>query len=212
MIPLLVGGVLAQSTQNDALCVGGENGLGGSRNFSSSCQPGQRNFGQSRGGATLAMGPRVVDVHTLPGWPTRLSAPMESPPWYETVKVCRCGGEEQSEGGSEGGMMRTGLWPRMRNVHAQMCGRANACVHRCTSKRMCQASKHCGHACAYFVPHFILPLSSCPPPQSALLKGTVREMYRAEAAASLGLRRFLDAAQAHAMMLYLERRCGGQRV
>eukprot|EP00955_Chlamydomonas_euryale_P056831 356567-Chlamydomonas_euryale.AAC.1 len=28
-----------------------------------------------QGGATLAMGPRVVDVHALPGWPTRPERP-----------------------------------------------------------------------------------------------------------------------------------------
>eukprot|EP00955_Chlamydomonas_euryale_P092794 364741-Chlamydomonas_euryale.AAC.24 len=29
----------------------------------------------TRGGPTLAMGPSIVDVHTLPGWPTRLERP-----------------------------------------------------------------------------------------------------------------------------------------
>eukprot|EP00955_Chlamydomonas_euryale_P040710 351787-Chlamydomonas_euryale.AAC.3 len=41
VIPLRVGAALGQPTQNGALCVGGENGLRGSRNYSSSCQPGR---------------------------------------------------------------------------------------------------------------------------------------------------------------------------
>eukprot|EP00955_Chlamydomonas_euryale_P102299 365410-Chlamydomonas_euryale.AAC.7 len=74
VIPLRVGAALVQSTQSVALCVGGKNGLWGSRNFSSSCQPGQRSVGyrtKAGWGATLEMGPRVVDVHALPGRPTR---------------------------------------------------------------------------------------------------------------------------------------------
>eukprot|EP00955_Chlamydomonas_euryale_P086716 364238-Chlamydomonas_euryale.AAC.8 len=79
VVPLRVGAALAQSTQNDVLCVGGENGLRGRAISVAAASLGNAALAnapkQGGGLATLAMGPRVVDVHTLPGWPTRPERP-----------------------------------------------------------------------------------------------------------------------------------------
>eukprot|EP00955_Chlamydomonas_euryale_P070064 360655-Chlamydomonas_euryale.AAC.2 len=83
-IPLCAGAALVQSTQNGALCFGGKNGLRGSRNFSSSCQVGQRAKAE---GATFTTGPRVVNAILCQAGQRGLSAPMESPPKSQLARI-----------------------------------------------------------------------------------------------------------------------------
>jgi len=82
VIPLRVGAALVQSTQTDAVCVGGDNGLGGSRNFSSSCQPGHRSVSQrakAGGGLLWRWDPALSTSILCQAGQRGPSAPMESP-------------------------------------------------------------------------------------------------------------------------------------
>eukprot|EP00955_Chlamydomonas_euryale_P077854 363045-Chlamydomonas_euryale.AAC.8 len=82
VIPLRVGAALVQSTQNHALCVGGKNLLQGSRNFRSSCQPGQRSVCQraKAGGGYFDDDPALSTSILCQTGQRGSSAPIEPPP------------------------------------------------------------------------------------------------------------------------------------